>query len=81
MRTTVSLDPDTDTLVRRRMADRGESFKVALNALIREGAAPRVPFHTATAAMGRSSVNLDRALAVAGQIEDEEAVRKMRSGS
>lgn len=81
MRTTVSLDADTDALVRRRMADRGESFKVALNALIREGAVPRAPFRTATASMGRSAVNLDRALAIAGQIEDEEAVRKMRSGS
>lgn len=81
MRTTVTLDPDTEALVRRRMQERGEPFKVALNALIREAAGTRAPFRTPTASMGRSTVNLDRALAVAAELEDEEAIRKMRSGS
>ena len=31
--------------------------------------------------MGESRVNLDRALQIAGDLEDDELVRKMRTGS
>ncbi len=81
MRTTVTLDPDTEALVRRRMEQRGEPFKVALNALIRRGGAAPEPFRTRTASMGRSAVNLDRALTLAGEIEDDDLIRRMREGS
>jgi hypothetical protein len=84
VRTTVTLDPDTEQIVRRRMAERGLSFKEALNDAIRSGvratgSAPR--FRTATAAMGESRVNLDRALQIAADLEDDELVRKLRTGS
>ncbi len=82
MRTTVTLDPDTEQLVRRRMRERGQSFKDALNDAIREGAtAGATPFRTPTASLGRSAVPLDRALQIAGQLEDDELVRRMREGS
>lgn len=84
MRTTVTLDPDTEQIVRRRMRERGVTFKEALNDAIRSGArAPgtRRPFRTETAAMGETRVNLDRALQIAGDLEDDELVRKLRSGS
>jgi hypothetical protein len=80
----VTLDPDTDQIVRRRMRERGMSFKEALNDAIRSGAtapAARTPFRTETAAMGESTVNLDRALQLAGDLEDDELVRKIRSRS
>ncbi len=84
MRTTVTLDPDTEALVRKRMHDRGISFKQALNDAIREGLAPDPvaarAFRTQTADLGLAAVNLDRALALAGELEDEELVRRMRSG-
>ena len=84
MRTTVTLDPDTVLLLQRRMRERGVSFKQAVNDAIREGLTkPRsapAPFRTATADLGLPSVNLDRALAVASELEDEELVRKMRAG-
>lgn len=82
MRTTVTLDPDTAQIVRRLMRERGVTFKQALNDAIRSGsttAAP--PFQTATASMGRPAVNLDRALQIAAELEDDDLVRKMRSGS
>lgn len=82
MRTTVTLDSDTEALIRRRMRERKVSFKEALNDAIREGltaAAPR-PFVTEAAELGLPSVPLDRALQVAAEIEDEDLVRKMRSG-
>jgi len=84
VRTTVTLDPDTEQLVRRRMTERKVSFKQALNDAIRDGAggvAPREPFRTATASMGESQVSLDRALQLATELEDEELIHKMRVGS
>jgi hypothetical protein len=82
MRTTVTLDPDTEQLIRRRMRERGQSFKDALNDAIREGARGDAgSFRTQTASMGRATVNLDRALQLAGALEDDELVRRMRAGS
>lgn len=82
MRTTVTLDPDTAQLVQRRMRERGQSFKEALNDAIREGArGDAVPFRTQTASMGSSVVNLDRALQIAADLEDDELLRRMRERS
>lgn len=84
MRTTVTLDPDTAQLLRRRMKERGVSFKEALNDAIRAGAGSGPagkPFRTETAALGESRVNLDRALQIAADLEDDELVRKLRTGS
>lgn len=82
MRTTITLDDDTAQLVRKRMRERGLTFKQAVNELIRSGATARsAPFETATASMGESRVNLDRALQIAAHLEDDELIRKMRAGS
>lgn len=83
MRTTVTLDSDTEQIVRRLMRERGVSFKQAINDAIREGAiGGQTPaFRTETAAMGRPHVNLDRALQVAAELEDDDVVRKMSAGS
>lgn len=83
MRTTITLDADTAALVQRKMRDERTSFKQAVNDAIRAGlgaAEQRAPYRTRTAAMGVPSVNLDRALQVAAELEDEEFVRKMRLG-
>ncbi|MGH3943050.1 MAG: hypothetical protein ACRDTG_31390 [Pseudonocardiaceae bacterium] len=82
MRTTVTLDPDTAALIQQRMRERGISFKQALNEAIRAGATENrgAPFRTATAALGVPTVNLDRALQLAAELEDEELVRKIRVG-
>lgn len=81
MRTTITLDPDTEQLIRRRMAERGVSFKEAVNDLIRGNAQASKPFRTKTKAMGLSAVPLDRALSISGELEDEELIRRMRLGS
>jgi hypothetical protein len=83
VRTTVTLDSDTEALVRRRMAERGVSFKQALNDTIREGAraaVERTDAATRVVAMGRPRINLDRALQIAAELEDDELVDKMRRG-
>ncbi|HEX6256014.1 MAG TPA: hypothetical protein VFZ70_09405 [Euzebyales bacterium] len=83
MRTTVTLDADTEQIVRRRMREHGVSFKEAINEAIRAGVrqTSAVPFRTEAVSMGRSSVNLDRALQVAADLEDDELLRRMRTGS
>jgi hypothetical protein len=83
VRTTVTLDPDTEQLVRRRMRERGVGFKEALNDLLRQGAesAAREPFETEVASLGRPAVNLDRALQIVGDLEDDELIRRMRAGA
>lgn len=83
MRTTVTLDPDTAALVRKAMRERGMSFKEAVNTAIRAGLGAREPtsdFRVPTFDMGRSSVPLDKALALAGEMEDEEILRRLALG-
>jgi hypothetical protein len=83
MRTTVTLDPDTEQIIRRRMRERGMSFKEAINDAIRSGVrdVEREPFRTEAASMGEPTVDLDRALQLAGALEDEELTRRMHGGS
>lgn len=82
MRTTVTLDADTEALVRRDMRERGVPFKVALNDAIRAGlaqpAAAGRTFRTEVADLGVPTVNLDRALQLAAELEDDEALRRMQ---
>ncbi len=83
MRTTVTLDPDTERLVRNIMRERGVSFKQALNDAIRAGLAPTKRngarrFTQKTYALGaEQNFRWDKALAVADAIEDEELSRKL----
>ena len=83
MRTTITLDPDTKALLDRFMRERGLGFKDAVNEVIREALArrrPAKPVRTPSHALGLPAVNLDRALSLAGELEDEELVRKARMG-
>ncbi|KDA05685.1 antitoxin [Microbacterium sp. CH12i] len=83
MRTTVTLDPDSEALVRRLMAEHGISFKRALNDAIRGGmsaTASRSKRSTRVRHMGEPTFDLDRALSLSGNLEDEEVIRKMRMG-
>lgn len=80
----MTLDDDTVALVQRLMRERGVSFKKALNDAIREGAdgsARPASFSTRTADLGVPAVNLDRALQVAAELEDDELIRRQRRGA
>lgn len=82
MRTTVTLDPDTERLVRSLMERRGISFKQALNDASRageRGGDERAPFRTEVHNLGQPTVALEKALQLAGELEDEELIRKMRT--
>ena len=83
MRTTVTLDPDVEQLIRAAMRERAISFKEALNEAARTGlrgkdhARPR-KFTQKTFRMGQSQeFRWDKALAIADALEDEELTRKL----
>ena len=83
MRTTVTLDPDVEAKLKATMRERGVSFKAALNDAVRAGleapaSAPR-PFKVKTAPLG-VRINIVKANQIAGEMEDEEILRKMEEG-
>lgn len=82
MRTTVTLDPDTRHLVERAMRERRLSFKEAINEAIRAGLGTRdVPgAYTTPRNLGRPHVDLTKALALAGELEDQEIIRRLAEG-
>jgi hypothetical protein len=83
MRTTVTLDPDVEAKLKAAMRERGVSFKVAINEALRAGldtdAAPRRRFRVRSAPLG-ARFNVDKALTIAGEMEDEEILRKIELG-
>lgn len=82
MRTTVTLDSDTEQLVRARMAAEGVSFKRALNDAIRDGARDRPrpdSFSMTTFDLGEPTPDLTHALRVAADLEDEAVLQRMRA--
>jgi hypothetical protein len=83
MRTTVTLDPDTRRLVEASMRERGLTFKEAVNEAIRAGLQPRARAggsYTTALSLGRSRVDLTKALQLAGAMEDEELARRLAEG-
>jgi len=83
MRTTITLDPDARVLVERAMRERGITFKEAVNEAIKAGFGsadvPPTGFTTARD-LGPARVDLTKALAFAGSLEDEETARRLASG-
>ncbi|MFT4259616.1 MAG: antitoxin [Microbacterium sp.] len=83
MRTTVTLDPDSEAAIRRVMQQRGVSFKRALNDAIRAGAVQpqaREGGYTRSQDLGVPRTDLTHALRMAADLEDDELVRKMQAG-
>lgn len=83
MRTTVTLDPDVERLLRTVIRERGISLKQALNQAIRAGLvqapSPRkTRFRQRTFSMGAEQYfRWEKALAAAEALEDEELARKL----
>jgi len=81
MRTTVTLDPDVAAKLHEAARERAVSFKVALNDAVRVGlggGGTARPYRVPTRRLGvRPGVELDKALALAGGLEDDETLRKL----
>lgn len=77
----MTLDPDVAVKLQQAARERGVSFKQALNDAVRAGLGGQTRprrYQLPTRAMGvRPGVNLDRALGLAGELEDVEVLRKL----
>jgi hypothetical protein len=81
MRTTVTLDPDVEALLRKAVRDSGEPFKQVLNRAVRDGLTagrrgPAKPFKQPTFRMGKPLVDLTKALALSADVEDATTVTR-----
>ncbi|MGE5281784.1 MAG: CopG family transcriptional regulator [Chloroflexota bacterium] len=86
MRTTVTLDDDVAVKLKRLARERDISFKEALNSSVRRGIergeARSRPYRLPPPQRleARPGVNLDKALQLAGELEDAETMRKLQLG-
>ncbi len=83
MRTTVTIDPDTEALLKEETAKTGLSFKEVLNRSIRRslgrGGADKVrlrPLFTAPFPAGLLEGSMNR---LADDLDDEETIRELKS--
>ena len=81
MRTTLTIDDDVAAKLRQIARERDISFKQALNDALRHGLEPRVStrrFRVEPRELGlRRGIDLDKALRLAGELEDAETIRKL----
>jgi hypothetical protein len=83
VRITITLDPDTEELIKRAMRERDLSFKEAVNQAIRAGLDPRrgdAPVGFPTYPMGQPLVDATKALRLAEQLEDQVISRELAEG-
>jgi hypothetical protein len=87
MRTTVTLDPDVQALLKKAMRKHDASFKQTLNDAVRTGLGKPAPKASPTAwefptyDCGEPLVDLTKANALAGELEDLEIIAKMKRGA
>jgi len=83
VRTTFDLDPDVDARLRALARDRGVPLRVVINDALRAGLHPTVlgdapAYVLPSRRLGvRPGINVDKALALASELEDEEILRKL----
>ena len=74
MRTTITLEPDVEALLKKAMRERGVTFKDAVNDAVRAGLnrrpAQAPPFKQRAFHMGAPLVDLTKALALAHELDD-----------
>jgi hypothetical protein len=84
MRTTMTLDDDVAEALRNLAHERRQPFKQVVNETLRQGLNPqattaREPY-TIPSHMGVPKVDLTKALQLAGELDDQEMIRKLQQG-
>ena len=83
-RSTVRIEEDLMTEIRRRALDERVSINRMINRLLRQGlehdSRQEPPFKEKVYSMGIPRVDLTKALAIAAALEDEETMRKLKRG-
>lgn len=81
MRTTLTLDPDVADLLKQAVHAQRKPFKQVLNDALRQALsapAEHAPFVQQKFPMGRSRVDLSKALALSGELEDQASLARHR---
>ena len=82
MRTTVTLDPDVESMLRKEVRRRGEPFEQVLNNTIRAGLRNMKrgdeALEPVTFDMGKPRLDLTKAASLAADLEDEEPISRYR---
>jgi hypothetical protein len=86
MRTTITLDPDVELLLKDAMRQRDASFKAVVNSALRRGlraeqAQPAPKFVQQTYDMGALLVGTTNLNALATELEDQELIAKLQRGA
>lgn len=83
MRTTITIDSDVESMLRKAMRQSGESFKELINNALRAGLKTMgrrsEPFKPLTFDMGKPLVDLTKASALDAGFEDEELTCLLRT--
>lgn len=84
MRTTLTIDDNLAAALKKRAFETGKSFKATVNETLARGLmsetlkpARRKKVNTSSVSLGRPRMDLTSATRLAGELEDEELVRKM----
>jgi len=82
MRTTIDLDPDVNARLRALARERGLPLRTVINDALRAGIQPGAgdapPYSLTSRRLGvRPGIDLDKALRLAGELEDYEILRKL----
>lgn len=82
MRTTIDLDSDVDAHLRALARARGVPLRTVINDALRagtrQGGDDAPPYTLPSRRLGvRPGINLDKALRLAGELEDDETARKL----
>ena len=85
MRTTLTIDDDLGKALKRRAQETGRSFKTLVNEALRAGLEETAsqpvcrPYRVESVALGQvtAGLEMDKALVLAGRLEDEELARKL----
>jgi hypothetical protein len=81
MRTTITLDADVHRLLQQIAHKRKRPFKQVLNELVRSslgGTGMAEPFRQPVYSLGRSRIDLTKALSLSADLEDQEILAKTR---
>ena len=82
MRTTLTLEPDVEQLLREAMYRQGKTLKDAVNDGLRQGLRAKKKsasaFKFPTVSMGKPLVDLSKANALVDELEDQELLAKLR---
>ena len=84
MRTTLTIDDQLVAELKQRAFETGKSFKSVVNEVLRNGLQDKTASKSAsqnysspTISMGQHSVDITKAVVLAGELEDEELLRKL----